>query len=304
MRRDRVHAPKVVVRSRMPLDQEIYKFAGVRQRLAQGAFHSATICCAVSLWLWHLGATAAAQPIAHKYGWFFNYMTFVTLSLQMLHYLTALPVDLLPGLPVQWQRFVDDFGCALFGPVLFVTLSYYGIQCLPLDPLYGDDYQVMNLFHPKQPACYAKNICVPPWVPPSLHCGNSIVAVVDLLMCIRHRTFRRRAKIGQHVITVGYVIWLLICKFHTGRFPYPFMEQLPLPSGFGLVSVFMITSCELLFGFGRRVHIVHHQTLQNSGDGNSGHRQERQRSQSSSATHAARQTQVLSSNAAENAISS
>lgn len=49
----------------------------------------------------------------------------------------------LSGFQVQWQRFVDDFGCALFGPVLFVTLSYYGIQCLPLDPLYGDDYQVV-----------------------------------------------------------------------------------------------------------------------------------------------------------------
>jgi len=40
---------------------------------------------------------------------------------------------------------VDDFGCALFGPVLFVTLSYYGLQFLPLDPLYGDDYQVVCL---------------------------------------------------------------------------------------------------------------------------------------------------------------
>jgi len=38
---------------------------------------------------------------------------------------------------------VDDFGCALFGPVLFVTLSYYCMQFLPLDPLYGDDYQVV-----------------------------------------------------------------------------------------------------------------------------------------------------------------
>ena len=40
---------------------------------------------------------------------------------------------------------MDDFGCALFGPVLFVTLSYYGLQFLPLDPLYGDDYQVVRV---------------------------------------------------------------------------------------------------------------------------------------------------------------
>ena len=42
-----------------------------------------------------------------------------------------------------WRRLVDDFGCALFGPVLFVTLSFYGLQFLPLDRLYGDDYQVV-----------------------------------------------------------------------------------------------------------------------------------------------------------------
>lgn len=295
MRRDRVHAPKVAFRSRMQPDQQIYKFPGARQRLVQGALHSATICSAVLLWVWHLGETAAAQPIAHKYGWFFNYMTFVTLSLQLLHNFTALPADLLPGLSVQWHRFVDDFGCAVFGPVLFVTLSYYGIQCLPLGPLYGDDYQVMSLFHYDQPACYTKNICVPPWVPVGLHSGNSVAAVLDLLLCLRHRNFRKRAKIGQNMVTVGYVIWLLVCKFHTGQFPYPFMEQLPLPSGYGLVSIFMITSCELLFGFGRRVHIVHHQTSPDDMEGSDDHRQETEGiAQSSSATHGARQRPVLS----------
>ena len=40
---------------------------------------------------------------------------------------------------------MDDFGCALFGPILFVTLSYYGTQCLPLNPLYGEDYQVVRI---------------------------------------------------------------------------------------------------------------------------------------------------------------
>lgn len=40
---------------------------------------------------------------------------------------------------------MDDFACAMFGPVLFVTLSFYGMQFLPLQPLYGDDYQVVSL---------------------------------------------------------------------------------------------------------------------------------------------------------------
>ncbi len=42
-------------------------------------------------------------------------------------------------------------------------------------------------------------------------------------------------------------------------------EELPLPWGFILTSVFMITSCELLFGFGRRLHLMfmHQQQLAN-----------------------------------------
>lgn len=57
-------------------------------------------------------------------------------------------------LQVRWHRFVDDFGCALFGPVLFVTLSYYGVQRLPLDPLYGDDYQVVQIARTARFPCH------------------------------------------------------------------------------------------------------------------------------------------------------
>ncbi len=32
---------------------------------------------------------SAKQRIAQKYGWFFNYMTFVTLTLQLIQYMLA-----------------------------------------------------------------------------------------------------------------------------------------------------------------------------------------------------------------------
>lgn len=64
---------------------------------------------------------------------------------------------------------------------------------------------------------------VPTWVPAGLHIGNSVAAMLDVLVCIRHRSFSKRAEIGQTVITVAYVIWLLTCRSHVGRFPYPFM---------------------------------------------------------------------------------
>lgn len=52
------------------------------------------------LWFWHLGEIASKQRIAQKYGWFFNYMTFVTLTLQLIQYMLALPVELFKKVPV------------------------------------------------------------------------------------------------------------------------------------------------------------------------------------------------------------
>ena len=41
---------------------------------------------------------------------------------------------------------MDVLACANFGPVLFVTLSYYTMRLLPIqDPIYGDDYRFQVL---------------------------------------------------------------------------------------------------------------------------------------------------------------
>ncbi|KAL0048358.1 hypothetical protein WJX82_001548 [Trebouxia sp. C0006] len=159
----------------MPDDARSDRLPGLGRRFVQGALHTVVVSSVGYLWFWHLGEIASKQRIAQKYGWFFNYMTFVTLTLQLIQYMLALPVELFKKVPRWWRRLVDDFGCALFGPVLFVTLSYYGLQFLPLDPLYGDDYQVGNALHQQQPACYSKDICVPAWsdwqLPISIHGG-------------------------------------------------------------------------------------------------------------------------------------
>lgn len=249
----------------MPDDARSNRLPGPGRRFLQGTLHTVVVSIVGYLWFWHLGENAAKQHIAQTYGWFFNYMTFVTLTLQLIQYMLALPTEIFKRVPRWWRRLVDDFGCALFGPVLFVTLSFYGLQFLPLDRLYGDDYQVANALHQQQPACYSEDICVPAWVPLGMHFGNSVAAVLDFMACIPQRTFSIRADYGQTVITVGYTLWLMRCKSQTGSFPYPFMEELPLPWGFILTSVFMITSCELLFGFGRRMHLMcmHQQQLAN-----------------------------------------
>jgi len=51
-----------------------------------------------------LGKLAAKQPVAQKYGWFFNYMTFDTLTLQLIQYVLALPGDIFKRVPVSSYR--------------------------------------------------------------------------------------------------------------------------------------------------------------------------------------------------------
>lgn len=44
------------------------------------------------------------------------------------------------------RSLVDVLACANFGPVLFVTLSYYTMRLLPIqEPIYGDDYRFQVL---------------------------------------------------------------------------------------------------------------------------------------------------------------
>ncbi len=69
-------------------------------RFVQGALHTVIVSSVGYLWFWHLGEIAAKQRIAQKYGWFFNYMTFVTLTLQLIQYMLALPVELFKKVPV------------------------------------------------------------------------------------------------------------------------------------------------------------------------------------------------------------
>lgn len=69
-------------------------------RFVQGALHTVVVSSVGYLWFWHLGEIASKQRIAQKYGWFFNYMTFVTLTLQLIQYMLALPVELFKRLPV------------------------------------------------------------------------------------------------------------------------------------------------------------------------------------------------------------
>ncbi len=92
-----------------------------------------------------------------------------------------------------------------------------------------------------------------------------VAAACSLPDCMRYRFLTTSASSKTLSNTDGLcstTAMTVLCEF-TRR------EDLPMPWGFILTSVFMITSCELLFGFGRRLHLMfmHQQQLANMAGG-------------------------------------
>lgn len=90
-------------------------------------------------------------------------------------------------------------------------------------PVLRQAHQILDLGNPMAMRRRSILLQVPAWVPLGMHVGNSVAAVLDFVACIHQRTFSMGAEYGQTVITVGYTLWLMLCKSQTGSFPYPFM---------------------------------------------------------------------------------
>lgn len=77
----------------------------------------------------------------------------------------------------------------------------------------------------------------PPWLDVSVHALNTAVAWADLLTS-KQRSFSRRSERLSSVLVGAYLAYILVCRHMNGRFPYPFLNALPFPSGFvGIVVV-------------------------------------------------------------------
>ena len=98
-------------------------------RFVQGALHTVVVSSVGYLWFWHLGEIAAKQRIAQKYGWFFNYMTFVTLTLQLIQYLLALPTELFKRVPVSSPASCIVQPC-IVNIVLYSSFVWHLLSCL------------------------------------------------------------------------------------------------------------------------------------------------------------------------------
>jgi hypothetical protein len=93
----------------------------------------------------------------------------------------------------------------------------------------------------------------PPWLGVSVHLINAVVAWADLLLS-HQRSFSKRARTMSLMFVVGYSHWLLLLRYATGSFPYPFMNKLPFPKGYIVVVSGGLALFLSLFYIGRCIN--------------------------------------------------
>lgn len=97
------------------------------------------------------------------------------------------------------------------------------------------------------------NIQRPPWLDVSVHSFNTIVAWGDLLSSNR-RTFSRASEQMSSVLVFIYLCYIMLCRHMNGRFPYPFLNKLPFPSGFMAMTSAGLTLFVLTFRLGKALN--------------------------------------------------
>jgi hypothetical protein len=65
-------------------------------RTEQACVHLALATAFAAVWGWHLTPQANSQEVAQKFGWFFNYLTFFSFTVQLIQFFVCLLADLKP----------------------------------------------------------------------------------------------------------------------------------------------------------------------------------------------------------------
>ena len=58
--------------------------------------HAVLVTAFAAVWGWHLTPKANSQEVAQKFGWFFNYLTFYSFSVQLFQFCICLIADMKP----------------------------------------------------------------------------------------------------------------------------------------------------------------------------------------------------------------
>ena len=165
-----------------------------------------------TVWVFHFTPKAQELPGARKYGWFFRYLTFNGLTMQVVQLSVCNLADLFPGAPAL-TRWADDLSCMAFPIATTVTVLFYSIHFL----------LGMAVEDPNVPRLAVVEL--------SVHIFNSVIMWTEMLLSRESRTFSRRAATGCTAFAAFYLTWVSVVKLVDGTYPYPVLEKLGYPYG-------------------------------------------------------------------------
>ncbi|KAL2001089.1 hypothetical protein VTN02DRAFT_2238 [Thermoascus thermophilus] len=156
------------------------------------------------------------------YGWHFQYLTVIGLTLSTLTFTFALLADI------------------TLSPRLFLVKNLLSVCSAPMEVLISILYWGLRMID--------TGLVVPDWayVPLhadlSFHAFPSIIMLVDLLFLSPPWTITVLPALGlSGGIAFGYWFWIERCYAHNGWYPYPIFEKLPTPGRVGLFAMSAVT---------------------------------------------------------------
>ncbi|CAL5865921.1 uncharacterized protein PFLUO_LOCUS127 [Penicillium psychrofluorescens] len=152
------------------------------------------------------------------YGWHFQYLTVIGLSLSTVTFAVALLADI------------------TLSRRLFLIKNILSVCSAPMEVLISVLYWGLRLID--------ERLVIPEWafIPMnadiSFHAVPSVVMLIDLLFLSPPWTITVVPALGlSGAIAFGYWFWVELCFENNGWYPYPIFEQLPTPGRIGLFSM-------------------------------------------------------------------
>ncbi|KAK9825775.1 hypothetical protein WJX74_006903 [Apatococcus lobatus] len=206
-------------------------------------FHALAFVFYVRIFLWHFQERAQQLPGAFGFGWFYRYLTFCSWNVQMI-FLGLACLSKTSQVPSRQQwlaAWTDDLACFGFGLAHCVTVMYYSVDRTTKLALQSSDMR-------------------PPWLGPTVHVLNTVVAWLDMLLA-EQRTFSKRSRHISFGFTVAYALWVLVCAKVDGKFLYPFLNTYPFPQAFLATAAAGTIMLAIVFEFGKWLswHVIRRQ---------------------------------------------
>lgn len=152
------------------------------------------------------------------YGWHFQYLTIIGLTLSTLAFAAGLLADL------------------ILSPRLFLLKNLLSICCAPLEVLISVLYWGLRLIDPE--LVVPPTVVIPLNADISMHAVPAVVLLLDLLLLSPPWTITVVPALGlSGVIAMFYWFWIEHCYQHNGWYPYPIFEMLPRDGRIGLFTL-------------------------------------------------------------------